>query len=312
MDWLRAHYDRAAAFAAALFLIVSCFLIFFQAFAFDARFKSLRYLARPRHETAPAPGPETAEAMQQLRTPAQWKTDHRAGLFVPERHFIADSGELVSLATTQLHPPVPNEWLDEFGLPITDSDVLAQDADGDGFTNLDEWQGRTNPTEKSSHPRYTLKLKLCSISEEPFPAVFSSSVADIFAINNIDWNQPTQFLRLGETVKGTKYRLKNYVEKFKTDRHGTRVDISELTLEEVDNHDLVTLVKEKPTISPKSVAVFLYTWNGMQQSFVVRKGQEFSLQPEEGLTYKLLEVTPEKATIEETAAPHGKIEIGHL
>src|SRR5690242_12139470 len=149
MDWLRAHYDRAAAFAAALFLIVSCFLIFFRAFAFDAGLESLRYLAPPRHETAAGQGPETAAAMQQLRTPAQWKTDHRAGLFVPERHFIGDNGELVSLATTQLHPPVPNEWLGEFGLPITDPGLLTQDAGGDGFTNLDEWQGRTNPTENN-------------------------------------------------------------------------------------------------------------------------------------------------------------------
>jgi len=38
-----------------------------------------------------------------------------------------------TLQTTEVHPPVPNEWLERFGLPIADADVLEQDLDGDGF-----------------------------------------------------------------------------------------------------------------------------------------------------------------------------------
>jgi hypothetical protein len=52
------------------------------------------------------------------------------------------------LQTTEVHPPVPNEWLDQFGLPIAEADVLSQDADADGYTNLEEWHGRTNPSTK--------------------------------------------------------------------------------------------------------------------------------------------------------------------
>jgi hypothetical protein len=46
-----------------------------------------------------------------------------------------------TLQTTEVHPPVPNEWLEQFGLPIAESDVLAQDPDTDGFPNLEEWHG---------------------------------------------------------------------------------------------------------------------------------------------------------------------------
>ena len=45
---------------------------------------------------------------------------------------------------------------------------LTQDPDGDGFTNLDEWQFHTNPTDKSSHPDYLTKLKMKSFTREPF------------------------------------------------------------------------------------------------------------------------------------------------
>ena len=69
---------------------------------------------------------------------------------------------------TQVHPPVPNEWFERFNLPIQDADVLEQDPDGDGFTNLDEWQGGTDPTNKDSHPDYLTKLHLVSATEEQF------------------------------------------------------------------------------------------------------------------------------------------------
>ena len=69
---------------------------------------------------------------------------------------------------------------------IEDADVLDQDPDKDGFTNLDEWQGRTDPTDKNSHPDYLTKLHLVSATEEPFPYMFSSRTRNMFGINGID------------------------------------------------------------------------------------------------------------------------------
>jgi len=80
-------------------------------------------------------------------------------------------------------------------------DRNGQDPDGDGFTNLEEWQGHTNPTDRNSHPEYYTKLKLISASEEPFRLIFSSWMGDTYQINTIDFNQPTQFLKVGDTIK---------------------------------------------------------------------------------------------------------------
>ena len=57
-------------------------------------------------------------------------------------------------------------------MPITEADVLTQDADGDGFTNLRRVGGHSNPIDKESHPPYLAKLKLRSFAQEAFPAYF--------------------------------------------------------------------------------------------------------------------------------------------
>ena len=309
MDWLRANYDRAAVLAAAFFLIICALFIFLSASGFGEKFSGLQSAPPPNNRIPAGKAPEIAQAMANLRAPAQWTKNGRSGLFVPEKHFIGADGQPATLQNTLLHAPVPNDWLEEFGLPITEPDVLTQDADGDGFTNLDEWEARTNPSDSALHPPYTFKLKLRSFAQEAFPLIFSSSIGETYAINNTDPTKPTQFLQIGELVAGTKYKLIAYSEKFEADKYGTNMDVSELTLEQVDTHDQVTLVKEKRATSPDSVANFLYTWNAAARAFAVKKDEEFSLKPIEEIKYKLLEVQPEKAIIINTQKPNEKIEI---
>lgn len=309
MDWLRANYDRAAVLATAFFLLLCALFIFLSASGFSERSSAMQNVP-PRDNQIPAgKAAEIAEAMDRLQAPSQWTSSGNSGLFVPEKHFIAPDGQPATLQNTLLHAPVPNEWLEEFGLPITEVDVLTQDPDTDGFTNLDEWEGHTNPTGRHSHPPYTFKLKLRSFAQEAFPLIFSSSIADTYAINNVDPGKPTQFLHIGEMVAGTKYRLTGYTEKFDADKYGTTIDVSELALEQVETHDQVTLVKEKRATSPESVANFLYSWNGTEETFSVKKDQEFSLKPLEEIKYKLLDVEPEKAIIIDTQSPNDRIEI---
>jgi hypothetical protein len=248
-------------------------------------------------------------ATEKLRQPAQWTFSGRSGLFVPEKHFIGANGLPTTLHTTEVHPPVPNDWLEEFGLPIADGDVLAQDPDGDGFSNLEEWQNQTKPTDKDSHPAFIAKLKMKSFVQEPFRLVFASWVDNTFAINTNDLKEPTQFLRLGDSIRGTKFKLLKFTEKHEANKYGTKIDVSELTLENRETREQVNLVKEKIMISPESVANFVYGWSGRRE-FAVKKDQEFSLKPEEQVKYKLVDVAPAKAVIVNTQKPNQPIEIG--
>ena len=309
MDWIKAHYDRVALIAGAAFLFISAICIWWSAIQFGNRLVTPQ---PPRGKPASQPpvSVELDRAAEQLQNPAQWKASKRSGLFVPEKHFIGADGLPATLQNTQVHAPVPNDWFEKYGLPIEDADVLDQDPDKDGFTNLDEWQGRTDPTNKESHPDYTTKLHLVSATEEPFRYMFSSRIKDTFGINTIDQSEPTQFLKVGEVIRGTDFKIMKFMEKRARNQYGINEDVSQLLLEHPQSHAQVTLVKGKVATSPQSVASFVYTWGGRRE-FEVRKDQEFPIATAEGnQTYKLLEVQPAKAVIVNTQKPNAPIDVG--
>src|SRR6266496_2170714 len=309
MEWIRAHYERVALLAAAIFLFFCAILIWRNAVKFGADFAGRKTEAQLKNASPPPKAVELGHAAEKLEQPAQWTSHEPSGLFVPEKHFIDANGLPATLKTTMVHPPVPNEWLEQFGLPIADADVLEQDPDGDGFTNFDEWQGHTNPSDGNSHPEYYTKLKVKSSTEEPFQVMFSSAVGDTYQINTIDFKQPTQFLKVRGSIKGTRFKIVKFLEKYQPNKYGTNVDVSELTLEQVETKQQLTLVKEKVAMSPESVATFVYTWGGRQE-FQVRKDQEFSLKPQVQIKYKLVDVDPAKAVIVNSQRADEPIEIG--
>lgn len=311
MSWIRSNYDRVAVLAAALFLFASSLLIMRNMLQLGENLGARQTPPWLKMAMPPPKAVELEQAMEKLRQPAQWTFRGRSGLFVPEKHFIGANGFPATLQTSEVHPPVPNEWLEQFELPIADANVLSQDPDADGFTNLEEWQNRTNPNDKHSHPVFVAKLKMKSFAQEPFRLVFASWVDDTFALNTNDLKEPTQFLKIGDPIRATKFKLVQFSEKYDTNKYGTKVDVSELTLENRETQEQLTLVKEKTRTSPESVANFIYFW-GKPREFAVRKDQQFSLPPDEHIKYKLVDVQPAKALIVNIQKPNELIEIGLL
>lgn len=58
------------------------------------------------------------------------------------------------------HDGIPNDWEVKFGLNPNDPSDAMKDADGDGFTNSEEYQANTDPKDKASHPDYLNFLAL--------------------------------------------------------------------------------------------------------------------------------------------------------
>jgi hypothetical protein len=309
IDWLKANHDRAVLIAAAVFLLVSAVAIWWSAIRFGNRLVTPAPMPA-KTASQPPVAVELDRAAEQLQKTAQWRSSTRSGLFVPEKHFIGADGMPATLQNTQVHAPVPNEWFEKYALAIEDADALDQDPDKDGFTNLDEWQGKTDPTKAESHPDYTTKLHLVSATEESFRYIFASRTRDKFGINSIDQSEPTQFLKVGEIIRGTDFKIVKFTEKQERNQYGMRMDVSELLLEHQGNHAQVTLIKGQVATSPQSVATFVYAWRGRKE-FDVRKDQEFPLATAEGnRTYKLIDVRPDKAVIVSTQNPGAPIEIG--
>ncbi|MBA2432056.1 MAG: hypothetical protein H0V56_08060 [Chthoniobacterales bacterium] len=311
MNWVRSNYDRVAVLAGAVFLLLCAFFIWRNAAAYEENFAALQGGGAKKTAVPSGQAVELESAAEKLLRPPQWVFSGRSGLFVPEKHFIGPTGVPTTLQTTEVHAPVPNEWLEQFGLPIAESDVLSQDPDGDGFTNLEEWHGRTNPVDPKSHPPFTTKLKMKSFTREPFRLVFASWTGDTFGINSVDLREATQFVPMGELIRGTKFRIAAFTEKYEPNQYGTEVDVSELTIAHEETKERLTLVKEKVMISPQSVVTFVYTW-GEQRELVIKKDQEFLLPPETQIRYKLIDVQPDKAVIVNTQKPDERIEIGLL
>src|SRR5213595_2874621 len=174
MNWVRAHYEAVFLTAAAAVLFLSSIFIWRNAAHFGSQLAIMPPAPSLKNASPLAKAQELAAAEEKLHQPPQWTFGGRSGLFVPEKHFIGANGLPATLKTTEVHPPVPNEWLEQFALPIADSDVLDQDPDSDGFNNLEDWQNHTNPSDKASHPPFIAKLKMKSFAQEPFKLVFAS------------------------------------------------------------------------------------------------------------------------------------------
>ena len=123
LDWAKANYDRAVLIGAGVFLFICAIAIWWSAIEFGNRLVA-QQPPRAKAASPPAVAVELDQAAEQLQHPAQWKSSSRSGLFVPEKHFIGADGLPATLKNTQVHPPVPNEWFEKYGLPIEDADVL--------------------------------------------------------------------------------------------------------------------------------------------------------------------------------------------
>ena len=68
---------------------------------------------------------------------------------------------------------LPDAWELKFGFKPTDPADAGQDADGDTFTNLEEFEAKTNPKDPNSHPDFLDFLSLASdLRTETLPFMF--------------------------------------------------------------------------------------------------------------------------------------------
>src|SRR5438034_9367402 len=127
MDWLKKNYERVVLIAGVAVLLVSAFCIFQHAIGFQSQFTELQSRPTQRPASPPGKAKEAEDALQKLRQAPQLTFGARSGFFVPEKHFIGTDGQSATLQITELNPPVPIEWIEQFSLPITDAVVREED-----------------------------------------------------------------------------------------------------------------------------------------------------------------------------------------
>jgi hypothetical protein len=313
MDWIKRNYDQFILALVALLLLALSGLLINSAIGFQQTFAGIKGEVIHHNEIPKVDIKSVQDGAESIKNPAKWVTTPDEGSFFISIPYIVVSGTLVDPRTSvvMLHPPVPNKWILDHHLDILDNNILSEDPDGDGFSNLDEYKGvkgdgsdSTDPNDKNSHPPYYTKLRLVKYIQVPFRLLFNAYDGDInhpetldFQINTIDINQPSQFLKIGDQIAGTKFKIIKFASKHEVDPSTqTDTDVSELTVQNTESGDNVVLVLGKEANSPDSYALFSYLWNTSQ--FQVKLGKQFALPPETSLRYNLIDIKADHALIQ--------------
>ncbi len=315
MDWIKKHYDQFALALVALILLALSIMLVLKAKGFGEGFTAATATMVTRDKVPPVSLELIDEANKTLQNPPQWAeaesqvqgTEKKRGSpFVSDLYVISkDTGTPKKPSGESFYvdsltgKPIPNLWFINARLPLLEPNVRDQDPDKDGFLNEDEWRGGTDPNNKDSHPPYHTKLFVKQFIRVPFRLLFNSYDGDPkkdkpekfeFGINTIDLRQPSEFLKIGEFVKNTKFKIEKF--DYKTQKNpntGEDEDVSELTLINTETQQPVILILNRVTDSPDYFMRFLYEWPSPPIEFTVKKLQDFVLKPAVTEKYKLID-----------------------
>lgn len=319
MDKIKAHYDRYLLILAGIVLAaVSVFV------ALATGALTEEFAAPPAKDAGTAFAEEPA--ITQLRADSAVMEEQKrwqaadSSLFVSRVYLLRD-GALVDIleSGTELFPGIANSWILEYGLDYTSSTLPDNDPDEDGFTNLEEFEGKTNPRDPASKPALWTKLRLIGSKIDKLRVKFMSlptgSVEEV-SINTISEENPTQLS--GSTRfygkdapdivlagRGPDGKELDQPTPLKFERAEMRKRFNPMTnveeevpvavlLNTADGME-IELKQGEVKDSPYSLATLLDTRAG-GQTYEVRSGESFQLGDSD--TYKLVDVTEERAMIE--------------
>jgi len=337
MDWIKKYPAQLALALVAVIVITATAFLYSKVSGFDANFEGIRSASVSKSPLEKLNTEAVDGASKAIQTPVAWEPAKDSGkLFISKLYALKD-GKLIrpDMEGTMFHPPVTNKWLLKYRLDPLSSNVLNEDPDQDGFTNLDEWMGldglshldsngqpvmgpdgkplpddSTDPTNADSHPPYHTKLELKKVVYIPFrlrlmsydlpPKVNKPSDVTV-QINTIDRGNRTLFLPVGDVIPGTRFKIESFQRKEVDGADGTKKDMSEVTILNLETNETVVLPLMQVVDSPDSNAIFHYKWKkpGAAETpdFSKRRGDTFTLQPDTDKIYKLEKIKGQDATI---------------
>jgi hypothetical protein len=320
MNWIKQHYDRAALIVAAALALIGSMWIILKASGFNQQFVTQEFRRGDKFEvpqTAPV-----AEAARRLSTASQWVSpkagEHKVVPLFSSTPFVVmhdkptEPFPMLDANAPKLRDPIENWWLVEHDLAYTSVDVREQDPDHDGYSNLDEFLGQTNPNFSLSKPTWDTKLYYAERLEEPLSLRLNSvdngvcSIAFITKDAQGAEQRRNEFIRVGQSnTRGEAGRFTVLsVGTTQVERFGTMTQVATATL--VDNKDpkkpKLVLEQGKALDHPTYIAKFVYTLTN--QTFEVKVGGDFEPSKPAGTTVTVDEIHADRAVV--SFIPEGK------
>jgi hypothetical protein len=331
MDWIKKNYDQFTLALVAAATLGAGWLLYSSVTGFPDLFAAAKAVPVEDNHIVAVDTSKIDEAHQRFDKPTQWKRReigkdkflHSGLLFTSEPYYVKNGiltppsgGILYNHSRTG--EPMPNSWFMTNQLPVLDPAVPFEDPDADGFLNEDEWLYKTDPNNKESHPDYQSLLFFAQLEKVPFRFKFQAYDGKptddpktiTFQINPLDAGGRTKFVKIGEIIEGTNFKVEKFeFKEVKNPRTDEMEEVSELTVTNTETKESVALILNKVTDSPTRFAILAYFWGKKHgenaQGIRVRKQQEFALPPriDKKDHYKLLDVTDAGAVIQ---LPDGK------
>jgi hypothetical protein len=164
MSWLSQNYEKAAIGGAAVVALGLAVLGWSKVGSVDEDFPSSAS-GRGNRDPAVAEADRVPQARAALGLDRKWVRAETNGrpvdLFTGVPLFVdreAPQKGIDPMTGPPIHPPIPNTWWLGFGLDPGFADSPHRDPDEDGFSNLEEFEGGTDPTDPKSHPTLADKL----------------------------------------------------------------------------------------------------------------------------------------------------------
>ncbi|MEM7144963.1 MAG: Amuc_1099 family pilus-like system protein [Verrucomicrobiota bacterium] len=308
MDWIKKHYDRLIVLIVALVTVALSVGLILKSFAFSENFALID--VTPRAELPENRLADVEAAINTLKIASVWDSavvDSKSVRLFMTFPIVERDGEIFDMSENEklLRPPVDNTWLVEHGLDFLREDVLDMDPEGDGFTNLEEWNAKTVPSDGASSPPILTKLYFVRPDQEQYVIEFSAKPdAATFQVARRLPNPVSGFFKQGDTFfeDDQRFTIENFEAASQEDPNSGIVrDVSRLTVRDSVTGEPIDLVYRQRMNLPTHFAIFDFTLEENDE-FRVKEGEIFTL-PGRAEQYKLIEVQEDGATISTVPAP---------
>lgn len=184
---------------------------------------------------------------------------------------------------------LPDAWEKQFGLNPQIDDAQ-KDSDQDGFTNLEEYRGQTNPNDPAAHPPLAAKLRLLKAARVTLSLSFQgvqriTAQEKRYSVRDRRTGQD-HYLKIGDKVDG--YIVAAFEEKFRDVRKPglpkpVKEDISILTLKK-DQKEIQLVIGQRAGQGDWQ-ATLVFTVDNSRH--LIKIGDELSLKNER---YKVVDI----------------------
>lgn len=313
MEAIKTKYDRILLGLCAFIAIITGALLLVKILSFKEGFTAPPKDAKQLSDLGTDKSAQVAQAVDVLRKTVIREPLHLPGgrvaeLFVSSPVVKTAEGSEIALldeSSAPLRPPIANAWLYDYDLDLTRNDIAEQDTDGDGYTNLEEFEGKSNPRNRTEVPPFYTKLSFKECVKEPLSLKFAIYNNGEIQLSKTEPKPPrSAFMKVGEVFK-VEPRFKVVKVEMRESKDGGITDQKPvLIIEDSQIKDAPPLeIKLGQTVERPKLSARIFD-DLSKKEFVLKEGDEFELPKMIGTKILVKKVSEESVII--SFIPAGK------